>query len=300
MNGFLNKQPASAQLATLLGFFIGFFFLYSFGSPMLISAISGGYTLEELLSAVKKDSGLANSLKLAQFLYTFIVFLVPAALFLYLREPRPAAALGLNRPPSVYNLVFSLLIMAAALPLVAWLAEWNAGWPVGDTLRKIQESAEEGTKAMLAAKSIGDLLVNLLIAAVLPAIAEEVFFRGAMQRVFTGITGSGVAAVIITSIIFSAIHLEALGFVPRVALSMVLGFIYLFSGNLWLSIIAHFCNNALSVLLFYFNGNETESDESYAWYITALSALVVIALFAMMRRSNKNNVLSVSQHQNEE
>ncbi|MCK7558528.1 CPBP family intramembrane metalloprotease [Chitinophaga sedimenti] len=190
--------------------------------------------------------------------------------------------------------------MAAALPLVAWLAEWNAGWPVGDTLRKIQESAEEGTKAMLAAKSIGDLLVNLLIAAVLPAIAEEVFFRGAMQRVFAGITGSGVAAVIITSIIFSAIHLEAPGFVPRVALSMVLGFIYLFSGNLWLSIIAHFCNNALSVLLFYFNGNETESDESYAWYITALSALVVIALFAMMRRSNKNNVLSVSQHQNEE
>ncbi|WP_295125960.1 CPBP family intramembrane glutamic endopeptidase [uncultured Chitinophaga sp.] len=284
MTGYLNKQPAALQLSTLIGFFIGFFLIYGAFMQLVFPAISGGYTLESLLTAVKKDSGLVNYLKLAQFLYTFIVFLVPGALFIYLTEP--LAGVGLEKGPSIYNLIFAVLIMASALPVIGYLMEWNETWPMSDSLRQLEKEAEEQTKIMLSMPNIPSLLVNLLMVAVMPAIAEELFFRGAMQRVFTRMVKNGWVAVIITSIIFSAIHMQFLGFVPRFALSVLLGGIYLLSGNLWLAIIAHFLNNALSVVLFYVG--QGEADESLPWYINILSGVVVLALLFMMRRNNRS------------
>ncbi|UYQ92725.1 CPBP family intramembrane metalloprotease [Chitinophaga horti] len=294
MNGFLNKQPATAQLATLIGFFIAFFLIYFAVMQLLLPSISGGYTYETLYAAAKKDSSLLPYLKLTQILYTTIVFLVPAVIFLYLCYPQPFQETGLAKGPSIYNLVFTLLIMASALPLVAALMEWNASWPVGDTLVNLEKEAEEQTKRLLYMPNVGSLIVNLLMVAAIPALAEELFFRGAMQPIVTKVVRNGFVAVIITSVIFSAIHMQFLTFLPRFGLSIILGCIYLISGNLWLSIIAHFCNNALSVILFY--SGQTETDESYSWYITALSGAVVLALFLMMRRSNKHTALAPTEN----
>ena len=176
-------------------------------------------------------------------------------------------------------------IMIAGMPLVGYLMEWNETWNVGDTLRQLEKDATEQTKVMLAAPDTGTLIINLLLVAVMPAIAEELFFRGALQKIFIKMVKLPWLAIIITSILFSAIHAQFLGFMPRFVLAVLLGFIYHIGGNIWLCIIAHLLNNGLSVVLF--SMGMDENADSTPWYLALISAVVVVALFLILYRRNK-------------
>src|SRR5207344_1198984 len=103
--------------------------------------------------------------------------------------------------------------------------------------------------------SVLSLAINLFIIAFLPALGEELFFRGMMQKLFSQLTKNNHLAIIITSIIFSAIHLQFYGFLPRMVLGIFLGYLLVWSGSLWLPILAHFVNNA-SAVLFTFLDNQ--------------------------------------------
>jgi membrane protease YdiL (CAAX protease family) len=113
-------------------------------------------------------------------------------------------------------------------------------------------------------ESFGAFLLTLILVAVLPGIGEELIFRGVLQREITNWTRRPVLSVWIAAIVFSAIHMQFEGFFPRVALGAVLGFLYLWSNNLWIPILVHAVNNGTQVAVLYFTGVDLSDVEEQA------------------------------------
>lgn len=250
--GYLRQYSPFLQLITFFGLWFAFMLLYSLFLAGFFPAISGGYTIGQLEDTrVWADPRFVRGLKLVQFLYTLVSFLLPALIFAYLAHPKPALYMGLRSRPKPLQLLLALLVVFSALPLVNVLGEWNNAWPVSQSIRDLEELATKQTKLLLNMPDFGSMLFNLLLLALLPAIAEEVFFRGVLQRILTPMVKNGWIAALIAAVIFSAIHMQFLGFMPRLLLGFIMGAIYLVTGNLWLSIAGHFLNNSLQVVLVY-------------------------------------------------
>lgn len=189
-----------------------------------------------------------------------------------------------------------ILLMPLALPAVNWLKSLNdmvvlphfmSG--VELWMQQMEHQSEVLTDKFLSVSSYSGLALNLLVMAAIPALGEELFFRGILQTVL-GEKLNRHLAVWITAFIFSAIHLQFYGFLPRFLLGAALGYLFLFSGSIWASIVAHFINNALAVLLFFltFNGYLTFDMDALGtqntWWLGFLSLTLVCLLFYRLNR----------------
>ena len=132
-------------------------------------------------------------------------------------------------------------------------------------------------------------MMSIALMAFLPALCEETLFRGGLQNFLTRATKSPWLSIIIVSILFSAVHFSFWGFVPRIFLGIVLGALFHYSGKLWLSILAHFINNALAITVLYISTQQGKSlqeamkqDETSFWGILALP--LVIGLFGLFKK----------------
>jgi membrane protease YdiL (CAAX protease family) len=126
--------------------------------------------------------------------------------------------------------------------------------------------------------------------ALLPALFEEVFFRGALQNVLVDWWKKPVLAIIVTSIIFSLIHSSIYLFLSRAILGFVLGWMYHRTKNIWINIIAHFLNNALALGMMYAasqsNKTPTLQDTEFKvdTWLAILAAFALVGLFRMLDR----------------
>ncbi|MBW8686025.1 CPBP family intramembrane glutamic endopeptidase [Chitinophaga rhizophila] len=287
MTGRLKQYPPSLQFAAFMALFLICGMLYFIFLVAIFPLISG-YSLLSLQQALTDAQASSQSispkvlgyLKLTQFLYTLIVYLLPPVIFAWLSFDRPASWLRIDRKLHFLPVILSLLIMLLALPLVSYIAEWNHSWPFSPALREAEKQTEALTRVLLIMPDVSSLLINLIMIAVIPAIAEEFFFRGVVQQLFIRMMPKVPwLAIVITAICFSAIHMQWMDFVPRVLLGFLLGTIYYLSGNLWLSIVGHFLNNGLQVLLVYlYQIKVIKTDpmeaEATQWYL-ALGSLVL-------------------------
>ncbi|MRG46594.1 CPBP family intramembrane metalloprotease [Chitinophaga sp. SYP-B3965] len=291
--GYLRQYSPFMQLATIFGIWIGFVLITQFGMVAFFPAISGGYTMDQYKDpAVWNNPGFLYAMKLFQVIYSVVAFLVPGLLFAYLTHPEPATYLGLKQKPRFFQLLLALLIMFCSLPLVGAMSEWNGTWPISQSLRDLEESLAEQTKRLLYMPDIGSMLLNLFMLALLPAVAEEVLFRGVVQRILTPMVKNGWLAAIITGVLFSAIHFQFLGFMPRFLLGFLMGAIYFVTGNLWLSIAGHFLNNGLQVVLVYLYqikliSYDATKDEHVPLYFVFVSLGVTGILLWQLRQRAK-------------
>jgi hypothetical protein len=199
-----------------------------------------------------------NLMRYVQVLSHLGLFVVPSLLFAWMLSPRPMRYLALHRMPRGKGLLLALGIMLAALPVVGLLMHWNQqlslpGFLQGleDWMRRSEAAAEEMTMFFLRVDSWQGLLFNLFMIAILPAIGEELLFRGLIQKLVREWTRSDHLAVVITAVLFSAMHMQFLSFLPRLGLGVVLGYLLVWSGKLWLPVLAHFFNNAAALLVYY-------------------------------------------------
>jgi hypothetical protein len=178
--------------------------------------------------------------------------------------------------------------MLVSLPLVGALSELNKIIPVpaawAKVFRDLEDAYEKQVKVLSHIATFKDYLISMAVMALGPAIFEETFFRGGMQNLLWRWTRKPWLAIIITSIIFSAIHFSYYGFIPRVALGVVLGLLYYYSGNLWLSIAGHFLNNALVVTQIYYLTSQGKSideamNETYPIWIDVIALAALAGLF---------------------
>ena len=138
-------------------------------------------------------------------------------------------------------------------------------------------------------RTFSDYAISIVMIALLPALFEETFFRGGMQNLLTRFSHKPWIAILITSLIFSAIHLSYYGFLARVCLGIVLGLIYYYSQSLWLSIAAHFFNNAIAVTQMYVlirQGKPVKEamSETYPVWWGIIGAIVLYALFVLFKK----------------
>ncbi len=175
-----------------------------------------------------------------------------------------------------------LLLAFALLPVNEWLGVWNYGLNLPDFLQGLEDSirqSEEQTakliKQFLLMDGPTDLLFNLVVVALAPAVCEELLFRGALQRIFHERFDIHLA-ILAAAVVFSGFHMQFLGFVPRLVLGVVLGYLYAWSGKLVYPMLLHFVNNASVVVLVYIMGPEMlETQEAT---LTASSPFVVLLL----------------------
>lgn len=185
-------------------------------------------------------------------LQTVLTFAVPAILFDRIYGEKKHAPLC--REWRVWLLAVAL--MPCALPavnLTKWLNDILAlpdfMGSIERWMQQMEAATGELTARLLRTDNFGDLAANLLVMALAPAIAEELFFRGALQKTLSRAMNAH-TAIWITAAIFSAVHLQFYGFVPRMLLGAALGYLFWLTGSIWTSVAAHFTNNALTVVLF--------------------------------------------------
>ncbi len=212
-----------------------------------------------------------SQLKIMQLISSVFIFIIPPLLFSYFENDKYIKGLGFNSKFKRQSIFIILMIILFSQPLVAYCMQLNLDFinsisdyipKVVEGMKQMEDAAEEATKAFLKMDNIGDLLFNLFLIAIIPAIGEEMFFRGIIQKKLKNILRNPHVAILITSFIFSAIHMQFFGFLPRFFLGVILGYLFYYSGNLWMSVIAHFANNALAVFLAYFYSEKINEDIS--------------------------------------
>ena len=246
-----------------LGLRFAFFSIITFISIVVFTLISyailpllfdiGFSDLPSFLSDYSNSKSV-NILKLFQLVTSVGFFIVPPLLFAYFTDFQLQLSQKINRQ----TVLLTIAIMLIANPFVAYLMQWNQVLNLPDFLEDVQkwmeaseQKAMQLTEAFLAMKSMGDLLINLFLIALIPAIGEELLFRGVLQQLFAKWTGKIHLAIFISAFLFSTIHLQFFGFFPRFVLGIILGYMFYWSKNLWLPILAHFTNNALAIIFTY-------------------------------------------------
>lgn len=232
-------------------------------------------------------------MKIAQGLSSIMMFIVPPIVYYYVtRRENQMQELGFRSFTSPWTLLLTgVLLMFVSLPVTNQLTAWNEGMSLGSTfakleeyLKMLEETAAAATEKMLNVDTIGGLLFNLLIIALIPAIGEELTFRGVLQQSLTRGLKNPHVAILLSAAIFSFIHFQFYGFLPRMFLGLLLGYMFYISGSLWTSILMHFVNNGTAVVLYYLNHKgiinidvEHFGAMSSPWWV-ALSLVATTAL----------------------
>lgn len=222
-----------------------------------------------------------------------LLFILPALCAAYLFGGNAFRYLKADRAPKAGAIAGIVLCLLFAIPAMNLLIEWNESVVLPESLAgieawlKAQEaSAQAMTEQMLQMSNGVDLIIMILIVGVLTGIGEEFVFRGVLQRLFLDKFRNPHIAVWVTAVIFSAVHFQFYGFVPRMLLGAFFGYLLVWSGNIWLPIIAHALNNSFSVAGAYIQqraGEESFIDtlgttgEDIAWVVGG----VILTIFTI-------------------
>ncbi|QNK62801.1 CPBP family intramembrane metalloprotease [Pedobacter sp. PAMC26386] len=298
MNSIYNEPEengAYIQLVILLGFtMLGLLI----GSVLSLAIMLGVYGTDGLGNAAMLTSGDAVStaiLRISQALTTGFMFIFPPLLLAWTQKTKVSNFYGFRKPKaSLLFLVF--LIMLCSMPLMEWIGLANQKMilpeflkPIENWMRDKETEAMKMTILLLKTKDLFDFLINISVIALLPAIGEELLFRGGIQRIFTRMFKNPHLAIWTCAFIFSAIHLQFFGFLPRLFLGAAFGYIYLWTGSLWYAMLAHFLNNAYAVGVAWYlqehNIPLTEADNSsnFPWYGYIISLILSIILFKYLK-----------------
>jgi hypothetical protein len=194
-------------------------------------------------------------LKILQSVAALITFILPSFLiarFVY-KNTVDTLLLKLRGNVAVYGL--SALVLISAVPFMNVIISWNAGIKLPTALELVfqamEEAAVRSTEIMLSGTTVWALLINIVLIALIPAVGEELFFRGLLQGLIKRYTRNSHLAVFMAAFIFSAIHFQFYGFVPRFLLGIFFGYLVVYSKSIWIAVWAHFLNNAMAVVAYY-------------------------------------------------
>ena len=226
-----------------------------------------------------------TGMKIGQGIASIFMFVVPPILYYYITRKG-------NRMQA------SLALMFVSIPVTTTLTTWNESMHLGGAfsgiekwMKELEETAQALTDKMTNVDTIGGLLLNLLVIALIPAVGEEMTFRGVIQQSLTRRMNPHIA-IILSAAIFSFFHFQFFGFFPRLFLGILLGYMFYITGSLWTSILMHFVNNGAAVTLYYLGNIGVIEDAEHwgetqnAWLIVA-SAVMTLGLIIWSWRKRK-------------
>lgn len=232
-----------------------------------------------------------NAFKVVQVFAAIGTFGLPVFVMLKFLRKNTVSFLQIKHFPKLESIIHVTVLFLIMFPFLEWLIEVNSNLNLPEFMSGVNEwmRAKETQMQGLVLKflegsSILDLTVNLIVIALIPALTEELFFRGLLQNLMHKWVKNIDIAIILTAIFFSAVHLQFLSFLPRVLLGVLLGYFYFWTKNLWVSIYFHFLNNSLAVIFVFLANNKiinykiNEPMEMSNW-VTALCFGLAAALF---------------------
>lgn len=279
-----------AIVFTIVGM-IGYF-IFNF-DPYSISKISG--------NALDMDINLLRSVQISSSIGLFIAG--PIA-FAYLNQTKPSSYFNFDKKLSWKLFGLVVLIMVLSTPVFEIIAISNQKMVLPDVLKGVEEwmrqkELEAGalTKKLLVMNNYTDLVINLFMIAVIPAIGEELFFRGGMQNILGDWFKNHHWAIWVTGIIFSVIHVQFFGFFPRLILGVLFGYLLVYGKSICLPILGHFLNNGAAVVVAFVmqkqgkSIDEIENSQVYDWYIYIISTIItLILLWLFFKQAKKENL----------
>ena len=303
---FFDQHPLTQFLLLALLVVLGFFIFFFIGiisslvfSPLSFSDLMGGLDFN--------DPEMLPVMKNLQIWQSLGIFVAPSLLIAWLAARNPWQFLGLDRKMILQPFLMVIVIMIVSIPAINQFIIWNEQMKLPGFLSGIEkwmsdkeEIAAGLTEAFLVTGSVWGLLVNILMIAVIPAFGEELFFRGILQKLLGRWFKNIHLAVILASVLFSAMHFQFYGFLPRLLLGLIFGYLFAWSGNLWYPILAHLVNNIIPVLAYYFLGAEAvenpfeqmgEGSLSLVWFAGGLilTALAVYQFKKSIFPENKSS-----------
>jgi len=313
--GFSYKYPENHPIVSiiyLLMILIVSYFVFSVLGMLVGFAIYGSGMWDALPSIMTGESaGDLNFLKIFLGISSIGTFIMPA-LILKAIERNRTSYLNFSIPNPLSLMVIAIAIMLVSSPFLELTSNLNKQMQLPGFLSEMEEwmkmkelQMEKITENILKTSSISGLLFNLLVIAIIPAIGEELFFRGCLQPIFHRWTKNIHVAIWITAIIFSAIHVQFYGFIPRMLMGAVFGYMLHWGKSIWLPIIAHFVNNATAVIYTFvllkqgksFEEINNETMSNWMLYILSI-ALLCVLLYRFWKLSKTNDLHLTGTHIN--
>ena len=286
-----------------IGFIIAAIVQVAIGMMMLPAGMPLDKMGEGILKAMLDPKNVTLA-RISQVLGTLFLLFIPAWLYSLVVNGKNMFWLGFNKYVSLAQVVlgFFLIFLAgiAAAPLGDWTKSIVSHYPAFNAwAANLEKMYTEQAMALSNLRSWPEFLVAIAIMAFFPAMFEEVFFRGALQQLFTKWWKNPILAIIVTSILFSLIHSSVYLFLSRAILGIVLGWMFYITKNIWVNIIAHFINNflALTQMFYMFKTNQKvdldKMDMQFGWIAAAGALIALVVLFRLLEKYSVKNRLKI-------
>ena len=305
-----DRNQKNIAYPSQFGIFLGFTGAGLIVGTLLTVLIWKFMTGQSILSMEKDmlNPQFYSAIMVVQFFSTLFLFFLPVYFFAMVCYYNPPKFLGFNLHFNMKQVVLVIAILLFTFPLSGALAELNKILPIPlswATKFKAAEAAREIQEAALInINSFPKYLLSLFMIALLPALFEETFFRAGMQNLLTRWFRGPWAAIIVTSIIFSLVHLSYYGFLVRVILGVILGLIYYYGKSIWLNVLFHFLFNGIQVTALYKLAlspstlNKNIADPKFStssWMLMGVVTLALITwLFSVFQKTSEIQLVKYS------
>ena len=243
-----------------------------------------------------------DRMKLSQLIVSVAMFVIPPFVLAFLCSENGVKFLHLKVRTRLTDALFVVLFMIIIIPFINLLGDLNhqlvlpkAFSGIESLMKSYEDEAARLTEKLLNIHSINALMYTVFVIAIIPAIGEELFFRGALQGIIQQWKG-WIPAIWIAAFIFSAIHMQFYGFIPRLLMGAFFGYLLLWSGNMWLAVLAHFTNNVIAVIFYYLKNNgvqtfdiDTIGTENTLW-VGIVSGIFAILGFLFLKKQLQKRI----------
>jgi membrane protease YdiL (CAAX protease family) len=298
-----NKSNTSNRIE--LFFFLTIWLIVVMMSGFILSELAkllGILDVQAFLGEISEDSSMKdrNAVKSILSFNQIFTFIIPSLVFVFLiHKKRAFSFLQLNHFPSYQVLSMGIFLVIVAFPIAQLLLKLNQMVILPDLAAEAESQVSSMTSALLVMETPWEFLTTLSLIAILPAVGEELMFRGIVQNYLVKELNTHVA-IWVSAALFSALHLQFAGFLPRLFLGALLGYLFYWSGSLWLAILAHFINNGVQVMAVYFykkQGNtiDTEAAVGLPWSVYLLSILLFGSIIYWFLKNTKKEEVGESE-----
>lgn len=262
--------------------------------------------VNQLLVVEKISTDESNYLKFIQLVNQLGMFVFPAFGFVLLIRKPISTYYFFDRIPEAKNLFLIVLLVIFSAPLIGLLTLLNQQLVLPDWLnsielwmRNMEDKSTVLTNHIAMSQKPGDLWINLLVMALIPAIGEELIFRGLILRFMIHYIKKIHLSVILVAILFSAIHMQFYGFLPRMFLGLILGYLLVWTSSMWAPILFHFTNNAIAVFVMYLSssGKISSRPEDFgsveqSWWFSLMIPVFAFLVYYFYKNLNNKDLFA--------
>jgi len=281
----LDQWPKQMQFLAFMGIWIGCWLIAILLQGLIVSEITDGNSAQfynEGMQLFPVAFMLTNAIS------QVFIFLLPAVIFAGLMSSKISKYLGFNKLQNSKQLLWSVMLGILAIFFMTSLGSMIRSLDLGQVANDMQVARDAAMKTYLQSSNLGQLILNVFLLALIPAVCEELFFRGVVLKFMLGFLHKPWIAFASTSLFFTFLHSSVYEFVPIFLASMLLCWVYYKTNNIYNVIVLHFLNNGLQIVMLYLAGDAASGTEQADLLVYfCIFALSLAVGFLVMKMLNK-------------